>query len=65
MVVVELVVEESRASDKMEGHEYQEYADPYPPPLLIDRKSDNSSSVSLVRGFTVFRSQVDILGSMK
>jgi hypothetical protein len=50
VVVVELVVEEFRASDKMEGHECPEYVDPYPPLLLIDRKSDNSSSVSLVRG---------------
>jgi hypothetical protein len=53
-VVADLAVEEFRAWDMMQGHGYPEYVDPYPPPLLIDRKSDTSSSVSLVRSVRCF-----------
>jgi hypothetical protein len=54
VVVVELVVEGFGASDMMEGHGCLEYVDPYPPLLLIDRKSDNLRSVSLARGLRCF-----------
>jgi hypothetical protein len=54
VVVVDLAEEEFQAWDMMQGHGCPEYVDPYPRPLPIDRRSDSSLSVSLIRSLRCF-----------